>query len=168
MLHALSLGLVLYGLWLLLSGHFEPLLLGLGVASVIVVVLIARRMDLIDHEGHPIHLSWRFILYMPWLGWEIVKANIDIARVIVRPKMAISPAVLRLKATQKSELGHVIYANSITPTPGTVTIGLEEGVLSVHALTREAAEGLKSGDMDRRVAAVEGPGADDGQGGRGV
>ncbi len=166
MLQALSLGAVLYGLWLLLSGHYQPLLLGLGVASTIVVVLIARRMDLIDREGHPIHLSWRFLLYIPWLVWEIVKANIDIARVIVRPKMAIRPAVLRLKGTQKSELGHVIYANSITLTPGTVTIGLEEGVLSVHALTREAAEGLKSGDMDRRVAAVEG--AADGRGEHGV
>lgn len=166
MLQALSLGAVLYGLWLLLSGHYQPLLLGLGVASTIVVVLIARRMDLIDREGHPIHLSWRFLLYIPWLGWEIVKANIDIARVIVRPRMAIGPTVLRLKATQKSELGHVIYANSITLTPGTVTIGLEEGVLSVHALTREAAEGLKSGDMDRRVTAVEG--AADGRGEHGV
>ena len=166
MLQALSLGAVLYGLWLLLSGHFEPLLLGLGVASTIVVVLIARRMDLIDREGHPIHLSWRFLLYIPWLVWEIVKANIDIARVIVAPKMAIGPAVLRLTGTQKSELGHVIYANSITLTPGTVTIGLEEGVLSVHALTREAAEGLIRGDMDRRVAAVEG--AADGRGEHGV
>ncbi len=166
MLQTLSLGAVLYGLWLLLSGHYQPLLLGLGVASTIVVVLIARRMDLIDREGHPIHLSWRFLLYLPWLGWEIVKANIDIARVIVRPKMAIGPTVLRLKGTQKSELGHVIYANSITLTPGTVTIGLEEGVLSVHALTREAAEGLIRGDMDRRVAAVEG--AADGRGEHGV
>jgi multicomponent Na+:H+ antiporter subunit E len=166
LLQALSLGAVLYGLWLLLSGHYQPLLLGLGVASTIVVVLIARRMDLIDREGHPIHLSWRFLLYIPWLGWEIVKANIDIARVIVRPRMAIGPAVLRLKATQKSELGHVIYANSITLTPGTVTIGLEKGVLSVHALTRGAAEGLKSGDMDRRVTAVEG--AADGRGEHGV
>ena len=166
MLQALSLGAALYGLWLLLSGHYQPLLLGLGVASTIVVVLIARRMDLIDREGHPIHLSWRFLLYIPWLLWEIVKANIDIARVIVRPKMAIGPSVLRLKGTQESELGHVIYANSITLTPGTVTIGLEEGVLSVHALTREAAEGLKSGDMDRRVTAVEG--AADGRGEHGV
>ena len=166
MLQTLSLGAVLYGLWLLLSGHYQPLLLGLGVASTIVVVLIARRMDLIDREGHPIHLSWRFLLYLPWLGWEIVKANIDIARVIVRPKMVIGPTVLRLKGTQKSELGHVIYANSITLTPGTVTIGLEEGVLSVHALTREAAEGLISGDMDRRVTAVEG--AADGRGEHGV
>ena len=166
MLQALSLGAVLYGLWLLLSGHYQPLLLGLGVASTIVVVLIARRMDLIDREGHPIHLSWRFLLYLPWLGWEIVKANIDIARVIVRPKMVIGPTVLRLKGTQKSELGHVIYANSITLTPGTVTIGLEEGVLSVHALTRKAAEGLISDDMDRRVTAVEG--AADGRGEHGV
>ncbi len=67
MLQALSLGAVLYGLWLLLSGHYQPLLLGLGVASTIVVVLIARRMDLIDRECHPVHLSWRLLLYIPAL-----------------------------------------------------------------------------------------------------
>ena len=154
MLHALSMGLVLFVLWLLLSGIFEPLLLGLGVASCIVVVYIAHRMDVIDHEGHPIHLTWRTLLYFPWLAWEIVKANIDVALAIVRPIMAIEPRLLDIEAGQKDDLGRVIYANSITLTPGTVTIATEGSAFTVHALTRSAAEGLESGDMDRRVSAM--------------
>ncbi len=164
MLHALSLGVFLYILWLLLSGHFEPLLLGLGAASVAFVVWIAHRMDVVDHEGHPVHLTWRAIFYWPWLFKEIAKANLDVAAVIVRPDLPISPTLFPVTGSQKSELGLVIYANSITLTPGTVTVELEEGVLSVHALTHEAAEGVKNGDMDRRVTALEAH--DDDRGGR--
>ena len=155
MLHALSLGLVLYGLWLLLSGYFQALLLSLGAVSVIAVVWIAHRMDVIDHEGHPIHLTVRAILYWPWLLVEIVKSNIDVAKVIIRRKMPISPSVIEVKATQETELGQVIFANSITLTPGTVAIAVDLDIISVHALTREAADGLQSGDMDRRVTAME-------------
>jgi multicomponent Na+:H+ antiporter subunit E len=154
-LHAVSLGAVLYCLWLLLSGYFQALLLSLGGVSVIAVVWIAHRMDVIDHEGHPIHLTARAILYWPWLIGEIVKANIDIARVIVRGKMPISPSVIEVKATQGTELGQVIFANSITLTPGTVTIAVDRDIVSVHALTRESADGLLTGDMDRRVTAME-------------
>ncbi|MEE8393204.1 MAG: Na+/H+ antiporter subunit E [Rhodospirillales bacterium] len=156
MLHALSLGFVLYFLWILLSGHFDPLLLGLGVVSAAAVVFIAHRMDLIDHEGHPVHLSWRLFLYWPWLIKEIVKANLDVALLIVNPKMPISPNMLEVKGSQKSELGQVIYANSITLTPGTVTVELEKGMFSVHALTHQAADGVRNGEMDRRVTGVEG------------
>ncbi len=152
--HALSLGLVLFALWLLLSGIFEPLLLGLGVASSAIVVYVAHRMDVIDHEGHPIHLTWRALLYFPWLVWEIVKANIDGAPVIVRPAMPIEPRLLDIAAGQKDDLGRVIYANSITLTPGTVTIATAGSAFTVHALTRGAAEGLESGEMDRRVTAM--------------
>ena len=82
MLHALSLGLVLFCLWLLLSGFFVTLLLSLGVVSVAFVVWIAHRMDVIDHEGHPTHLTIRALLYWPWLIVEIIKANIDVAGAI--------------------------------------------------------------------------------------
>ncbi len=155
MLHALSLGLVLFGLWLLLSGFFTALLLGLGVASFIAIVWIAHRMDVIDHEGHPIHLTARAFLYWPWLLKEIIFANIAVARVIVARKMPIQPAVIEVTATQKTELGHVIYANSITLTPGTVTIDIDNDNLTVHALTRVAANDLNSGEMDRRVTNME-------------
>ncbi len=155
MLHAISLGLVLFGLWLLLSGFFTILLLGLGLASVVAVVWIAHRMDVIDHEGHPIHLTVRAFFFWPWLLKEIIKANFNIARVIVSRKMPINPTVIRVKATQETELGQVVYGNSITLTPGTVTIDVNKDIMSVHTLTLGAAEGLKSGEMDRRVTNME-------------
>ena len=157
MLHAVSLCVVLSILWLLLSGHFtDPLLLGLGAVSVVAVVYIAHRMDVIDHEGHPVHLSWRALLYWPWLIKEIVKANFDVAKAILRLPEGIEPEVFSVTASQPTELGRVIYANSITLTPGTVTIALDDDRLTVHALTRGGREGVESGDMDRRVSAVEG------------
>ena len=158
MLRSLSLGATLFGLWLLLSGHYEPLLLILGLASTALVVWIAHRMDVIDHEGHPIGLTPRILLYWPWLIWEIVKANIDVMRRILDPALPISPTVVRVPASQKTELGTVIYANSITLTPGTVTIDLEGHDLIVHALSEDGAIALETGEMDRRVTAVEGHG----------
>ncbi|NIQ97675.1 MAG: Na+/H+ antiporter subunit E, partial [Desulfuromonadales bacterium] len=103
-----------------LSGYFTPLLLGFGVVSCALVVAIALRMDVLDHEGHPIHLSTRFVGYWVWLIVEIVKANIDVAKRIWSPSLPISPAMFLLNAGQTGELGQVIYANSITLTPGTV------------------------------------------------
>ena len=154
LLHSISLGLVLFGVWLLLSGIFEPLLLGLGVLSCVIVVLIANRMDLIDHEGHPIHLGWRILTYWVWLTGEIVKASLDVARRILDPKLPIHPLLVRVKASQASELGQVIYANSITLTPGTVSMRVAGGEILVHAIARAVAEDLERGEMDRRVTAV--------------
>ena len=159
MLHALSLGLVLAILWWLLSGYFVPLLLSLGVLSVILSVVISRRMDVIDHEGQPLHLSWKIGFYWLWLLKEIFNSAVQVSGVILKKKMPIHPAMLHIKPTQRSEMGHVIFANSITLTPGTITVAMEDGELLVHALSKEAADGLMTGDMDRRVTAVEGTGA---------
>lgn len=156
-LHIISLGFVIFGVWLLLSGQFSGLLLGLGMASTAVTVFLARRMDVANHKGHPVHLMWRFIFYFPWLMKEIFKANIDVAKAIIAPDLPISPTVLTIKASQRSDLGQVAYANSITLTPGTVTIGLDDAVLIVHALTHDAGNELVGGEMDRRVTAMEGP-----------
>jgi multicomponent Na+:H+ antiporter subunit E len=155
-LHAVSLGLVLYGAWLLMSGHFEPLLLGLGVVSCVVVVLVCRRMDVVDREGHPVHLTWAAIAYWPWLLWEILKANWDVTKRALHPSLPISPTIVRVKASQRSDVGQVIYANSITLTPGTISVEVGGGEILVHALTREGAESLEGGDMDRRCARVDG------------
>jgi len=156
--HSISLGVVLAAVWLLLSGHFEPLILMLGLASCVIVVTITKRMDLVDHEGHPIHLTWRAIGYWLWLSWEIIKANIDVARRVLAPTMVINPTMVRLASSQKSDLGLVIYANSITLTPGTVSVDVEPGEILVHALSRDAARDLEIGEMDRRVSQVEGEG----------
>ncbi len=130
--------------------------MGFGAVSCGLVVYIAHRMDVIDHEGHPAHLSIRILPYWAWLCWEIVKANVDVAKVILSPKLPISPVMFKTKASQSRELGQVIYANSITLTPGTVTVGMENGILEIHALTIEGAEGVLTGDMDRRVSVVKG------------
>lgn len=152
----LSLFALLFLTWLLLSGLYTGLLLGLGVLSCLLVVAVCRRMQIVDLEGHPNHLIIGMLRYMPWLLWAIVKANIDVARRIVHPRRPVSPRVIRVAASQKTHLGQVVYANSITLTPGTVAVETGEGTIEVHALTREAAEEVRSGDMDGRVTALEG------------
>ncbi len=153
--HAISLTLVLAVFWLLLSGYFVPLLLGLGAASILLVVAITLRMDVVDHESQPLHLTSRFVLYLAWLAGQIVKANIDVVRCIWSPVGAINPTQIRLTAAQRTAVGKVIYANSITLTPGTVAMRLESDKIEVHALTRAAAASLQDGEMDRRVRELE-------------
>ena len=156
MVHAVSLGLILFVTWLLLSGLLAPLLLILGILSCAAVVFIAIRMDMVDREAVPLHLAFSAPLYFPWLLWEIVKANIDVTRRVLIPSTGISPTMTLVDSTQRSELGLVIFANSITLTPGTISIDVEkEGKILVHAITREGAESLQQGEMDRRVTAME-------------
>jgi len=139
-----------------MSGIFEPLILILGVFSCALVVVIAMRMDVIDHEAVPVHLTFKVLLYWPWLLWEIVKANIDVTKRVLG-FADINPTMVRIKATQKTDLGIVIFANSITLTPGTISIDVDEdGYILVHALSRDGTEGLEGGDMDRRVTELEG------------
>jgi multicomponent Na+:H+ antiporter subunit E len=142
--------------WLLLSGIYTPLIIGLGVASCLLSALIAHRMDVVDHEGHPLHLGPKVVLYWIWLLGEIFKANLDVAKCVLFPKKFLNPSLFTAKSTQKSDLGRVIYANSITLTPGTVTVDLDGDEVTVHSLTHSSAEGVKSGDMDRRVTEVMG------------
>ncbi len=156
MLHIISLSASLFALWLVLSGFFEPMPLIFGAASSVFVVYIALRMDIADHEGHPVHLKFTAVIgYWLWLLKEIVIANLDVAKRILQPRPAISPVVIRLPASQSDDVGRVIYANSITLTPGTVAIDIREGRIGVHALTRAGAEQLAGGEMDRRVTALE-------------
>ena len=155
MFRSLSLGFSLFGLWLLLSGYFDVLLISLGVFSVAIIVWITHRMDILDNEKHPIHLNLRIILYLPWLIKEIIIANIQVAKTIISRNMPLTLSVLKVRSSQKTELGQVIYGNSITLTPGTVTIGINKDIITVHALTLGTAFDLKSGEMDRRITNTE-------------
>jgi multicomponent Na+:H+ antiporter subunit E len=145
----------LFAAWLLLSGYFQAFLLTLGVLSCVLVVVIALRMDVVDHEAFPIHLTPRILTYWAWLLKEIWLAAIDVTKRVLSPSMPISPTLIELPTTQHSELGQVIYANSITLTPGTFTIRIYGNRVLVHALSQEGADGLAEGDMDRRVTALE-------------
>ena len=153
--HAVSLSVFLFAIWLALSGHYTALLLVFGVLSTLFVVLLAIRVELLDREVVPVLLKPRALLYWLWLGGEIIKSNIDVTRRILDPKLRISPRLIRVKATQRTDLGRVTYANSITLVPGTVAISVEGDEITVHALTGEIAADLERGEMDRRISGME-------------
>jgi multicomponent Na+:H+ antiporter subunit E len=150
-LKSLSFAFLLFGLWVLLSGHFDPLLLSLGVASVLLTLFLALRMDVVDHESHPIHISGKLLRFQAFLIREILMANLDVLRHILRNGRAISPQMLELPVPHRTDLGRVIYANSITLTPGTVTVSLDRDQVLVHALSKEGADDLRSGRLARAV-----------------
>lgn len=153
--HSLSMLVALFVTWLLLSGYFETFLLTLGVLSCVLVIAIALRMDVADREAFPLHLTPRIFLYWIWLLKEIWLAAVDVTKRVLSPSLPISPTVVALDTTQHSELGQVIYANSITLTPGTYTIRIYGNRVLVHALSQDGADGLAEGEMDRRVTALE-------------
>jgi len=155
-LRLLSLLSALFGFWLLLSGHYHAFLITAGLLSAFAVALFAKRMDVADHEGHPIHLAPRAVLsYWPWLIKEIAKSAWSVSKVIVSPRLPISPTMVRVAATQRTAVGRTTFANSITLTPGTISVEVGRDQILVHALTREAAQDLAGGEMDRRVTAFE-------------
>lgn len=156
MLYAASSAAALFVFWLLLSGYFTAFLVAAGAGSAIAVVALARRMNVVDEEAHPVRLSWRALFYWPWLIKEIAKSAWEVARIIIHPALPISPLLVRVKPSQKTPVGVVTYANSITLTPGTISVEVQPGEILVHALTREGAAGLLEGEMDRRVTRFEG------------
>ncbi len=155
-MRSLMVFVMLAATWIVLSGYFTKLLLGFGLGSCLVVTWLAARMDRFDGDDIQYELGLRPLRYLPYLLSEIVKSNLQLARVILSPRMQIQQRLLRVEATPKSELAQVVYANSITLTPGTTTLDLRAGSLLVHALTKEAADGVLTGDMGRRCAALEG------------
>ena len=155
MRHKISLSIILILFWLLNSGHYNYLILALGAASIAIVVLIAHRMDVVDHESQTIRLSLEYPRFGFWLIKEIVVANLTVVKHIWLGNKTITPTVKVIKASQTTDVGKVIYANSITLTPGTVTLGLVNDEIMVHALIQENIVALESGDMDSRVSRLE-------------
>ena len=150
---------LLLGTWLLMSGHYTPMLIGFGLVSCILVLLFAHRMGIVDEEGFPVHLIPGILRYLPWLALQVVKSNLELARRVLGPRLSIAPEIVELTSSQKTDLGRVTYANSITLTPSTVTIEAgADGKFLVHAISAESADDLRTGEMDRRVRQMEGEG----------
>ncbi len=155
-LHTVSSFLILGLFWLGNSGLYTPLLLVFGLLSVIFVVWLSHRMNIIDAESQPFHLVLRGLpAYYVWLLKKIVQANISVVSCIWRGNQSISPCLAHVPNDLHSEVGQVIFANSITLTPGTVAIDLGEEGIFVHALTSEGRDELLEGEMGRRVARLE-------------
>lgn len=156
MKYKLSLLLTLVPVWFLWSGKTMPFILILGAISVLLSLWVAHRMGVDDEEGTPLGMGIRALpTYLPWLAKEIVVSNISVAKMILSRDMKLNRNMIEVSADPKTTLGKVVLANSITLTPGTVSVKLEDDRILVHALSFEGAEEDLSGDISRRVCALE-------------
>lgn len=144
-------------LWLLLSGIFTPLHLSLGLLSIVIVLYISLRMDVLMHKGQPLYFRFfRVLQYCFWLIGQILLSNLDVVRRVFSPTLDIKPILKAIPSLQKTELGRVVYANSITLTPGTVAINIaKNGDVLVHALHADVLADLEEGTMGKRVSRLE-------------
>ena len=142
--------------WLLWSGYLEVALLTYGAISCALVVAASKRANILDRESLPFHMMFRSFAYLSWLIVEIIKSNIQVAKIVLDPKLPMRPQLVRVPYSQKTDVGTVIFANSITLTPGTITLAVRDGEMVVHALADPFANDLSDGEMDRRVCVMEG------------
>ncbi|MEN6543177.1 Na+/H+ antiporter subunit E [Parvibaculum sp.] len=152
---AIALGAALFIFWLVLSGHYTPFLLAMGILSVLLVMAVMQRMDAIAPELTMRHLRPRLLAYWCWLAVEILKSCIAVSRIILSRRPAIAQRFISVPTSQTSDMGRVIFANSITLTPGTVTVETRDGDFTVHALNDAAADPRAFAAMDARVSAIE-------------
>ncbi|MDJ0905257.1 MAG: Na+/H+ antiporter subunit E [Woeseiaceae bacterium] len=145
---------LLIAAWVLWSGMFKPLLLALGAVSCALVVYIAVRMGYFDSRVFALRFNLRLLGFWAWLLKEIVKSSLEVARIVLARKLELSTRVVEIDVSQLSPVDQVILGNSITLTPGTLTLDADDGKLLVHALTAEGAAALEEGEMLRRVAAI--------------
>jgi multicomponent Na+:H+ antiporter subunit E len=150
-MHYIRLFLFLAAFWVLLSGHYVALILSLGVFSILIVMWLVRRMDKVEGEPTPLRIGVGLVQYLIWLMWQVVLANIDLARRIWDPALPIQPTWQRLDTRVSTPLEKTLYANSITLTPGTLTTDVEDDHFMIHCLTPEALAELKTGEMEDRV-----------------
>lgn len=139
--------------WLLWSGMYKPLLLGLGAFSCVLTLWLVHRMGYLD--GRISNLSVpRLLALWVWLGKEVVTSSLEVTRIVLSPRLRISPRTFEIRSSATDTMGHAILGNSITTTPGTIALDVHDGVIQVHSLTEAGANALLSGEMDRRVSAL--------------
>lgn len=155
-LQTVSLGVLLVIFWLLNSGHYTPMILSFGALSIVLVTVIAKRMNVIDEESLPLHLTTSIPAYYLWLFKELIVSNVDVVARIWRGESSISPAMAVIRIDHVSDLGRVIYANSITLTPGTFTTDVSANTITVHALCGNSITTLNNGEMAARIKRMEG------------
>ncbi|MDJ0698726.1 MAG: Na+/H+ antiporter subunit E [Woeseiaceae bacterium] len=151
LMRVLVLSLLLVAGWLLWSGLFKPLLLALGALSCVLTLYLVQRMGYFDNDTFAFRYSARLLGFWAWLGREIVKSSLEVAGVVLRRKVDVQPRIVTLDATGLDPVDQALLGNSITLTPGTLTLDVHEGRLLVHAMTAEGAAALQQGEMQRRV-----------------
>lgn len=156
-MHYLVTSTILFILWIIMSGFFDAFHLVLG--GLMSLLLAHFSWDLLfENTKMPfskrISEIFRFTNYVFWLLYQIVLANLHVARLVLDPKLPINPKIIRVPTKLKKDVSFVTYANSITLTPGTITIGVERDYLLVHAIDDKVADDLFSGAMEQRIARV--------------
>lgn len=142
--------------WVLWSGMFKPLLLALGFISVLLVLYIARRTGFFEPSMHTLHLLGRLPRFWLWLLPEIVKANLAVTRIVLSPRLPISPCITTVDASRLPSASQAVLANAITLTPGTLTLDVDEGRIEVHCLTQAAARDLEAPAIMDQAGRLEG------------
>jgi multicomponent Na+:H+ antiporter subunit E len=155
MRHTISISALLAAIWIANSGHYTGLMLSFGVLSVALVVWICHRMDVVDHESQPLHLTFSLPGYYFWLAGKILLSNLDVVKRVWLGSSAIAPVIKTLSLPQTTDLGRVIYANSINLTPGTVSLEVNESTIVVHALVLGNIAALEEGEMSDRISRLE-------------
>lgn len=146
---------ILMTFWLVFSGHYDWFHITLGILCCMTVAYASHDLMISDiNSGSKLRKSLRFIGYLPWLLYQVVLSNIHVVRLIFSSK-DITPEIVTFKSSLKHDFSRVSLANSITLTPGTVTIGLDdEGTFQVHAISKATADDIRDGEMERRIARV--------------
>jgi len=152
--NAAGLVAVLAAFWLVLSGQYTVPLLTVGAASIALVVWISQRMEIVDEE-QPIHLTLSLPRYVAWLAVQMLVAAVRVARLVWLPRPTLRPVVGRVPAQDMSHLAQTIYANSITVTPGTLAMTVDDESIEVHSLQPAGLEDLRRGAMFARVRRLE-------------
>lgn len=158
-MHLGSWAAILAAFWLLLSGFFQSLLLFFGLVSVGLVLWVIARMDKVDQECESLVLRPSMLAYIAWLLKEIVKSSVDVTKLVWRGRGELKPAIAQIPLKAKSDAGKVLYANSITLTPGTLSVDLDDNSVTVHALQASSLSDLEQGEMEVRVLKASGLGA---------
>lgn len=143
--------------WFVLSGQTKPLFLILGALSVLAALWASARLGIIDRDASPYHRAVPLVRHMGWLLVEILKSNLAVLRAIAGPASRLSPKVAATRCLAQSDLGRTLLANSITLTPGTVTLDIRDGRLMVHALMGGTLTDESLQDFSRRSAAAGDP-----------
>ena len=163
MVHMTCLALVLFAFWMVLSGRTETKFVVYGILTAVVTTWVTYPLLLDPNkDGSKKYYVFGFsipkmIMYFFWLMWQLVLANIDVLLATTGQELNIDPKVVRFRFKADNPMASVILANSITLTPGTVTMNVtDDGVYEIHALTVGAAAGVLDGGMQKKVADLYG------------
>ena len=145
----------MFGIWVVLSGKFDAFHLSLGLISCGIVAYLSSDLLFPSPRIKGLLVQWaRFLRYIPWLMVEITKANLHVTYLVFHPRMMelIDPRIVKFRTKLKSDLALVTFANSITLTPGTITVDVSiDGDFKVHAIDKASGDPLP-GEMERRIA----------------